>query len=124
MPVPAWLPLLAIAAYVSCFAMAAPEPYEDQDDEDVFGYDFSQGYTSLEGRVDSPPQRKPGVIQVWLARRRAEREERRVQIEQEEERQVDGILERLHDYGIDALSPQERAVLNRVAARYRARSED
>jgi hypothetical protein len=46
-----------------------------------------------------------------------------VAIEREEEQQVDAILARLHESGRDALSPQERALLERVSARYRNRTQ-
>lgn len=42
--------------------------------------------------------------------------------ELEEERRVDEILARLHKVGLDNLTPDERALLERVSARYRSRS--
>ncbi|NLX56502.1 MAG: hypothetical protein GXY58_15450 [Planctomycetaceae bacterium] len=45
----------------------------------------------------------------------------REEIEAEEERQVDAILTRLHAHGMDSLTADERALLNRVSARYRIR---
>ncbi len=45
----------------------------------------------------------------------------RQEIEAEEERMVDEILSRLHSLGIDSLAPEERALLERVSARYRNR---
>jgi hypothetical protein len=41
--------------------------------------------------------------------------------EQEEERQDEAILLRMHEVGLDGLSAKERALLNRVSARYRNR---
>jgi hypothetical protein len=43
------------------------------------------------------------------------------EIEAEEERQVDGILSRLHAHGMDSLTVDERKLLDRVSARYRNR---
>ena len=45
------------------------------------------------------------------------------EIEAEEERRVDGILARLHSEGINSLSAEERALLDRVSARYRNRQQ-
>lgn len=51
-------------------------------------------------------------------------EERRRQRdrEAEEERRVDEILARLHEVGLERLTPDERAILERVSARYRSRT--
>ena len=52
------------------------------------------------------------------------RRRRRLFLEQAEERQVDEILLRLHETGMDGLSAKERALLNRVSARYRNRQRN
>ena len=80
-------------------------------DEGLFNYDFSQGYTSLERGSDTPRPR--GTLRRWLQNRRELRRRRRLTQEQEEERQVDEILLRLHEAGMDGLSAKERALLNR-----------
>jgi stage IV sporulation protein FB len=46
---------------------------------------------------------------------------RREEMEAAEERQVDAILSRLHAHGMDSLTVDERAMLDRVSARYRSR---
>jgi hypothetical protein len=43
------------------------------------------------------------------------------EIEAAEERQVDGILSRLHAHGMNSLTADERQLLIRVSARYRNR---
>jgi hypothetical protein len=43
------------------------------------------------------------------------------QQEADEERSLDEILERLHRHGRESLSPEDRALLERVSARYRSR---
>ncbi len=62
-----------------------------------------------------------GPLAQWLAARRAAREARRAEIEAEEERRVDDILARLPAVGIQGLTPEERALLDRVSLRYRNR---
>lgn len=119
--IPTWLPLAALGLLISCYALVPVDSGEVHGEEDeLFGYDFSQGYTSLEHAEQVPA--RPGFIRRWLERRRHEREVRRIRIEYEEERQVDSILARLHEQGLDALSAEERLLLDRVSARYRARS--
>jgi Zn-dependent protease len=64
-----------------------------------------------------------GPLAQWLAARKAAREARRAEIEAEEERRVDDILARLHEVGIQGLTPEERALLDRVSLRYRNRQQ-
>lgn len=94
--------------------------YEAESDDALFGYDFSQGYTSLEKAV---PARKPpaGPVRRWLDVRRARRIDRQRKLEADEERRADEVLARLHELGMHGLSEEERALLNRVSARYRNR---
>jgi hypothetical protein len=58
-----------------------------------------------------------------VQQRREARRFQKLQLEQEEERQVDAILIRLNEVGLTGLSPKERALLERVSARYRSRQQ-
>jgi stage IV sporulation protein FB len=95
-------------------------------DDSFMGYDFSQGYTSLErsSKHDQPAvRRRPGWIQSFRERRRAAKE-RRLRLEEEEaQKQLDAILEKVHQHGIDSLSDAEHRQLNRVSARLRDRGK-
>jgi Zn-dependent protease len=121
---PTWLALLVLAVFVF-FSARVEETHaeEDEPDNDLFGYDFSQGYTSLE-RSAEPPAAKPGPITKWLDQRREKQKQNQARIEAEEDLEADRILERLHQYGMDSLSPRERALLKRVSVRYRSRERD
>jgi stage IV sporulation protein FB len=120
--VPIWLPLSLLIIYLVFTARNEMARLDDDDrDGDLLGYDFSQGYTSLERGGESPRRREPNVVQKWLERRREEKRRRAREIEQEEERRVDEILARVKDIGLEALSPDERALLHRVSERYRNR---
>lgn len=92
-------------------------------EEGGLGYDFSQGYTSLERHFEpaTTARRREGPLRRWLERRKQARLRRQRHIEEEEDRRVDDILDRLHTYGATGLSPEDRALLNRVSARYRNR---
>jgi Zn-dependent protease len=116
------LPLAIFGLFLFFSAKQEFERLHDQESsEALFGYDFSQGYTSLEKHHQAPRRQAPGPIRKWLAARRAARLERQIQREAEEERRVDEILARLHERGLDGLSDEERSLLDRVSARYRNR---
>ncbi|MGD9722225.1 MAG: site-2 protease family protein [Pirellulales bacterium] len=121
---PPWMPLvmLAILVYFSAAQEGAKGERSDWDEE-MFNYDFSQGYTSLE-RSSEPRPRPLGPVERWLHDRREQRRLRRETQEREEERQVDEILLRLHESGLNGLTAQERALLERVSARYRNRLQN
>ncbi len=119
--VPAWLPLNILTLYLIFVARWEFAHGDEEDREgDLLGYDFSQGYTSLE-RGQEHPRRRPGPLRRWLDQRREQKQNRAREIEAEEERRVDEILARVKDVGMDAITPVERALLNRVAIRYRNR---
>lgn len=88
--------------------------------ENEFGYDFSQGYTSLER---SMPRSKGAAVFPslrarvgdWLRRRRESQE---AHIEAE----LDRILEKIHSFGIESLSREERKLLTQASKRRRSRS--
>ncbi|MEM7313510.1 MAG: site-2 protease family protein [Planctomycetota bacterium] len=121
---PAWLGLLLLSVFVFFSArVEETQVEEDEPEKDLFGYDFSQGYTSLEKSAE-PPQSKPGPITRWLERRREQQRRRQLRIEAEEDQEADRILERLHEHGMESLSPRERALLKRVSVRYRTREQN
>ena len=123
-PLPTWLPLVLLAIFVFFSARVEEvQARQPEEEEEMFGYDFSQGYTSLER--SSTRQAKPEQRPSWFARMLDERRERRQQRQQEreaaEEKQMDEILQRLHAEGQESLTPAERALLKRVSARYRSK---
>lgn len=90
-------------------------------DDSFMGYDFSQGYTSLEKIELQRPERPPGFFKRWREKRRTDRLQKTRQKEEEVERQLDALLEKVHLHGIESLSPTERRMLDRASARYRDR---
>jgi stage IV sporulation protein FB len=115
--------LIALAIFVYLACKQEWIMLETGSDDSVFGYDFSQGYTSLE-REEAPPvkPREPNFLQRWL-RRRAERK-RLLEAEQQiaEELRMDQLLEKIHRYGNASLTDEEQRFLKRVATRYRKKS--
>ncbi len=121
---PTWLPLLLIAGFVYyCAHIEHLLLDENEWDEELYSYDFSQGYTSLE-RTPNPNPRPPMSLRRWIEKRKEARRRKRQSQELAEERQVDEILIRLHESGMEGLTSKERAILNRVSARYRNRQSN
>jgi Zn-dependent protease len=118
----ATLPLALFGIFLFFSAKQEADRLHEQDPEEaLFGYDFSQGYTSLEKTLAPPRKRGPGPLKKWLDSRRAARLARQQQVEADEERRVDEVLARLHERGQSGLSDDDRALLERVSARYRNR---
>ena len=75
----------------------------DDDFDDLFSYDDDETES----------------ISQWLREKQEDRERIEREIELEEERRVDSILERLHRSGLESLSDEDRELLQRVSDRYR-----
>jgi hypothetical protein len=120
--VPLWFSLALLAIFLYFSAKHEEERLEEVESEDeLFGYDLPQGYMVLEqSSKPSPPQE--GHFTKWLKQRKRNKLKRQADVEREEERRVDGILERLHEKGMDQLSHEEQLLLKRVSHRYRERN--
>jgi Zn-dependent protease len=105
---------LGIAIYLACKQEWIN--LEMGGDESLFGYDFSQGYTSLE-RDQPPVQRKkrPNFFQRWLQRRAAKKLQRQQEQQEADERRMDELLDKIAREGIQALTDEENRFLKRVA---------
>ena len=122
--VPSWVALLLLAMFLFFSAKQEMARLEEQEmDEELFSYDFSQGYTSLDRHFDSPRPGASNPLRRWLTDRQRARNQKQQIVEQEEERRVDEILARLHETGMNGLSAKDRALLQRVSARYRNRQQ-
>ncbi len=124
--VPVWFALVLLAILLFFSGHVEPERREKKagEEDELFGYDFSQGYTSLERSTEVIAEEKESPIGHWLEQRRLARQQREVEQEAEEDSRVDEILSRLHRYGMAGLSDDDRALLERVSARYRNRLSD
>lgn len=112
---------LAIFIFMSCAQewMALENAHEDS----LFGYDFSQGYTSLErDEPPAPPKPKPkkqNFLQRWLAKRAARKLHEEQEQREAEDRRMDGLLEKIQNFGKGSLTDEEQRFLKRVADRYK-----
>jgi stage IV sporulation protein FB len=112
----AWIPLLLLGGVL--FFSAQYDLRRLYEREEPAGFDLAETPDALSVDSDSPDQ---WPLQRWLEERREARVQRQRQIEAEEELRVDAILARLHEVGRDGLAEEERALLDRVSARYRNR---
>jgi Zn-dependent protease len=88
-------------------------------EDDVFGYDFSQGYTSLE-RSARAKERRPSFLKRWLAARAERRRQREEEERIAEDQRMDTLLAKMAEGGgIQALSSEEQRFMKRVSARLR-----
>lgn len=111
---------LALFIYVTCRQQLIM--LETGGEESLFGYDFTQGYTSLErDQPAGPRRRKPNFIQRWLQRRAQRKLQREMEVREAEERRMDELLEKVQRDGLQSLSDEERRFLKRVSDRYRNR---
>jgi Zn-dependent protease len=112
---------LALFIYVECKRQWII--LETGGEESVFGYDFSQGYTSLEKDQPAiaPRRRRPNLFQRWWQRRAARKLQREQERQQAEERRMDELLEKIQREGKAALTDEEHRFLKRVADKYRNR---
>jgi hypothetical protein len=116
----AFIIFLAFFIYYSCRQQWII--LETGGEEQLFGYDFSQGYTSLERDQPPPPRRKqPNFFQRWMQKRAQRKLQREQETREAEERRMDELLEKVQRDGLQSLTDEERRFLTRVSARYRNR---
>jgi hypothetical protein len=94
-------------------------------DDSFMGYDFSQGYTSLERSSGKSVEKeaRPSSWQRWKERRQARKEQFERERQEQDEAQLDALLAKVHEHGIESLSPAEKRLLQRVSTEYRERSK-
>jgi len=91
-------------------------------EESLFGYDFSQGYTSLEKSDEPQPRkRRPNALQRWLQQRAARKLQREKAEQEAEEHRMDELLQKIQREGKDTLTDEEQRFLKRVSDRYKNR---
>ena len=99
------------------YQLQAGENYDDS----FMGYDFSQGYTSLEKSETAKPGPKLSLWQRWKQRRLALKLRRQAEQEQATEQQLDAILAKVHERGLSSLTAAENRLLKRASSRYKSK---
>jgi Zn-dependent protease len=83
-----------------------------------FGYDFSGGYSSLEG--DDPPTKRPkklGFIKRWMQARTAKRLQKEHDQRLKDDTRVDELLDKINSK--QQLTDEEQRFMKRVSERYK-----
>lgn len=117
-----WIWVLALGSVLLLLNLAlglsggGGEVYE----ENFLGYDFSQGYTSLERSQRT--ERPLGWFDQWKQRRLAERAAREARRREELEQQLDLLLAKVHAYGLQSLTAAEKRLLRRASEELRDRA--
>ena len=120
------LTLIALGVLVELLVRSEARMLEDGGyfEDGVFGYDFSEGYTSLESGAPKVRPYRESALKRWRRRRSELRRQRRMIREAAEEKRMDEILEKLHREGRSALTAEEHRFLVRVSTRYRNRTKN
>ncbi len=115
--------LLMLAWYTYSSCKQALIDLETASEDSVFGYDFSQGYTSLEKDEDGQPRpakpKQQNFVQRWLQKRAARKLHLEQQRIQADEQRMDQLLEKIQQSGKNSLTDEEKRFLMRVSDRYR-----
>jgi len=90
-------------------------------EDGVFGYDFSEGYTSLEANSAKVRPARGSAIKRWRKRRSELRLQRQAEREVAEELRMDEILDKLHQHGKASLTDDEQRFLIQVSSKFRNR---
>jgi Zn-dependent protease len=89
--------------------------------ENEFGYDFSEGYRSLE-RSSPVDERSTRPTRKSLSERFTEwKQQRQRKAEAAEAAEVDRILAKINEHGIASLTPREKKLLTQASERQRKR---
>ncbi len=120
------LTLVFLAVLIEGFVRIEARMMEDGSffDEGVFGYDFSEGYTSLDSSTAKVRPYRESALKRWRRKRSEQRRYRRQAQFAAEERRLDEILDKIHQHGKASLTDEERGFLVRVSSRIRNRSRD
>lgn len=113
-----WVAALGGACGYLCLRRQRELEFLAENSDNEFGYDFSEGYTSLERsmvneRPAGPPPTLGGSIRQWFEDRR------RKQLEMLDA-ELDRLLAKIHDTGMTSLTRSERRLLA-LASRRRKR---
>ncbi len=120
------LTVIGLAVLIEVLVRSEARMLEDGGyfEDGVFGYDFSEGYTSLESGAPKVRPYRESALRRWRRRRSDLRRQRRMIREAAEEKRMDEILEKLHREGRSALTDEEHRFLVRVSTRYRNRTKN
>jgi len=88
-------------------------------DESVFGYDFSGGYSTLEESSPAEMPKKPGLLERWSTKRKEDKLKREKEEWDQINRRVDELLGKVSEHGLHSLTEPERQFLRNASKRYK-----
>lgn len=114
--------LLGIAAF-SAFHCWRTLNFDSEIERNTLGYDFSQGYTSLD-RDDErpPPPRRISAWRRWLQARQMRKLKEQHERQLADDARMDELLAKIARGGKQSLTDEERRFMERVSLRYKNRS--
>jgi stage IV sporulation protein FB len=89
------------------FRLQMPDSYEDS----FMGYDFSQGYTSLEKSYHAPTISKKSWLQQRREKTAEKKKQKHIQEQKAMQERVDLLLEKVSRSGMDSLTASEKKEL-------------
>jgi len=115
------LTLIFLAILIEAFVRIEARMMEDGGffDESAFGYDFSEGYSSLESSAAKVRPHRESVLKRWRRKRSEGRRQRREALFAAEDRRLDEILDKIHHHGKSSLTDEEQRFLVRVSNQIR-----
>ena len=123
---PTWLLFLLIGItliFASQYSLDQETQEVDSDWEDVEDIDYDSIYSETTF-FDFAEETENTAYSQWLQEKQEARREHELRCEEEEDRQADEILKKLHNVGeVASLSDEERTILDRVSARIRKRRQ-
>jgi len=93
-------------------------------EESFLGYDFSQGYTSLEEEDEHDAVYRPSMFERWKQEREEKKREKEQLLKLETDRRVDELLEKIHLHGKISLTADEQRFLEQASNRYRSQGKE
>lgn len=113
---------LAAVAMLSLMTLShSPRTYDAEPAETFLGYDFSEGYTSLNRSASQTESVTPSILERWRQKRQDQRRQREAALDLEVSEHLDRILAQVHAEGIDSLSYHDRKLLESASERFRSR---
>lgn len=110
---------LALFIYLSCKQQLMLLESGALENDSLFGYDFSQGYTSFERSQPTARGPKKSFWQAWKERRAEQRRQREEEEFVAEQQRMDELLVKIQEHGRASLTPEENRFLTRVAQKIR-----
>jgi len=108
---------IAVFGYMTCWQQRQQlKMMGEMGSSGPFGYDFSQGYTSLEQSNDSSP-RQPGFFERRREQKQAQQVKRELREAEERDHRLDRTLAKVREHGLASLTSAERRFLEHETRR-------